>query len=190
MRNTNAKDLDRLLELHGELSWVNPVTHVSVEFHWDLVNAKSMRKVTNFDTDFIFGRLERLEVEGLEFNVLPKAIDLAYLMTHHVLHHQFKRLLWLVDVLLLLITEEVDWNEFEEAVTILKMERPVCYYLYAVRSIFGEEYLNRLGDLEKRLRPASRRYFFYSRFNRPENIFYQGRPYAKLRDRIFRNAFK
>jgi hypothetical protein len=182
-------ELDRLLQLHGELTWVNPQTRISVELHWDMVNAKSMRKVINFDPDFIFGRMEKYKVEKMELNVLSAPVELAYLMTHHVLHHQFKRLLWLADVLLMLTGEDVDWVEFEKTVVHLKIERPVYYYLEALEGIFGKGCPD-LGEIGKRLRPRSTRYFFFSRFNPPARIFRKGQFSSKLKDTLFRSAFK
>lgn len=186
----NEENVARQFALHGELNWISPQTQISIECHWDLINAKSMRKIINFDPDFIFQRPETLHVEGIEINVLPVPIDLAYLIAHHVLHHQFKKLLWLADVLLILMTEEVDWKEFEDTVRHLRLERPVYYYLEAVIRIFGKESLEHLVELKNNLSPRSRRYFFFAIFNRAESIFRMKQVTARLRDHIFRNAFK
>jgi hypothetical protein len=187
---SSGTDVERMLTFHGELSWKNPQTQISVECHWDLINAASMRKVTNFDPSFIFGKLETFDVDGVTINVLPRSIELAYLMAHHVLHHKFKRLLWLADIFLIIMSEEVDWKEFEDTVKHLRMDRPVYYYLSALIRLFGREDFENILELKDKLLPQSMQYFLFSWFKRPENIFQREHCIGRLRDHIFRNAFK
>jgi len=187
---SNKEDLKRQLDIHGELVWHNPENNMKVEVHWDLINAKSAKKAANFDSDLVFRRVRELEIEGVKVNTLSPQVELAHLMIHHVLHHNFKRLLWLVDVLLVLRSEEVDLNAFEECVKQLRIERPIHYYLRCLHQIFPEMMTEELIKIRDRIVPCSFRYNVFSTINRPERIFKRGVFAAKLKDKLFRNAFK
>jgi putative nucleotidyltransferase-like protein len=189
-RLAKEEDLKRQLDVHGELVWHNPENNMKVEVHWDLINAKSAKKAANFDSDIVFREVRELEIEGVKVNTLSPQLELAHLMIHHVLHHNFKRLLWLVDVLLVLRSREVDMEKFEKCVKQLRIERPVHYYLRCLHKIFPEMMTEDLNKIKKRLKPWSLRYNVFAGINRPERIFRKGVVAAKLKDKLFRNAFK
>jgi len=189
-RLSNEEDLKRQLSIHGELTWHNPENNMKVEVHWDLINAKSAKKAANFDSDLVFREVRELEIEGVKVSTLSPHVELAYLMIHHVLHHNFKRLLWLVDVLLVLRSEEVDLKELERFVTQFRIERPIHYYLMCLHKIFPEMMTEELKKIKERLNPRSLRYNIFASINRPERIFKKGVFAAKLKDKLFRNAFK
>ncbi len=189
-RLAKEEDLKRQLAVHGELVWHNPENNMKVEVHWDLINAKSAKKAANFDSDIVFREVRELEIEGVKVNTLSPHLELAHLMIHHVLHHNFKRLLWLVDVLLVLRSEEVDMEKFEKCVKQLRIERPVHYYLICLHKIFPEMMTEELDKIKERLKPWSLRYNVFAGINRPERIFRKGVFAAKLKDKLFRNAFK
>lgn len=189
-RLEKEEDLKRQLAVHGELEWRNPENNMKVEVHWDLINAKSAKKAANFDSDIVFREVRELEIEGIKVNTLSPQIELAHLMIHHVLHHNFKRLLWLVDVLLVLRSEEVDMEKFEKCVKQLRIERPVHYYLSCLHKIFPEMMTEELKKVRDRIVPCSLRYNIFTSINRPERIFRKGVVAAKLKDKLFRNAFK
>ncbi len=189
-RLAKEEDLKRQLDVHGELVWHNPENNMKVEVHWDLINAKSAKKAANFDSDIVFREVRELEIEGVKVNTLSPQLELAHLMIHHVLHHNFKRLLWLVDVLLVLRSEEVDMEKFEKCVKQLMIERPIHYYLMCLHKIFPEMMTEELKKIKERLKPWSLRYNIFTSINRPERIFRKGVVAAKLKDKLFRNAFK
>jgi len=189
-RLAKEEDLKRQLAVHGELVWHNPENNMKVEVHWDLINAKSAKKAANFDSDIVFREVRELEIEGVKVNTLSPHLELAHLMIHHVLHHNFKRLLWLVDVLLVLRSEEVDMEKFEKCVKQLRIERPVHYYLRCLHKIFPEMMPEELIKIKERLKPWSLRYNVFAGINRPERIFKKGVFASKLKDKLFRNAFK
>ncbi len=189
-RLAKEEDLKRQLAVHGELVWHNPENNMKVEVHWDLINAKSAKKAANFDSDIVFREVRELEIEGVKVNTLSPHLELAHLMIHHVLHHNFKRLLWLVDVLLVLRSEEVDMEKFEKCIKQLRIERPVHYYLICLHKIFPEMMTEELDKIKERLKPWSLRYNVFAGINRPERIFRKGVFAAKLKDKLFRNAFK
>ena len=187
---SNEEDLKRQLAVHGELVWHNPENNLKVEVHWDFINAKSAKKAANFDSDLVFREVRELEIEGVKVNTLLPQLELAHLMIHHVLHHNFKRLLWLVDVLLVLRSEKVDMEEFEKCVKQFRIERPIHYYLRCLHKIFPEMMTEDLKKIKKRLNPWSLRYNIFASINRPERIFRKGVFAAELKDKLFRNAFK
>ena len=151
---SNEEDLKRQLAIHGELVWHNPENMMKVEVHWDLINAKSAKKAANFDSDLVFREVRELEIEGVKIRTLTPHVELAHLMIHHVLHHNFKRLLWLVDVLLVLRSEEVDLKAFEECVMQLRIERPIHYYLKCLHKIFPEMMTEELKKIKERIMPG------------------------------------
>jgi len=187
---SNEEDLKRQLEVHGELAWHNPENNMKVEVHWDLINAKSAKKAAYFDSGLVFRGVRELEIGGVKVSTLSPQVELAHLMIHHVLHHNFKRLLWLVDVLLVLRSEEVDLKAFEECVKQLRIERPIHYYLRCLHKIFPEMMTEELKKIKERLNPWSLRYNIFASINRPERIFKKGVFAAKIKDKLFRNAFK
>jgi len=189
-RLAKEEELKRQLAVHGELEWHNPENNMKVEVHWNFINAKSAKKAANFDSDLVFREFRELEIEGVKVNTLSPQLELAHLMIHHVLHHNFKRLLWLVDVLLVLRSEKVDMEEFEKCVKQLRIERPIHYYLRCLQRIFPEMMTEELKKIKERLKPRSLRYNIFSGINRPERIFRKGVVAAKLKDKLFRNAFK
>jgi hypothetical protein len=188
----DAAHLERRMVEHGELEWVNPRTKMVIECHWDLINSPSLRRSINFDPDIIFARLEKQNLEPLSHpvTVLAPAMALAYLMCHHVLHHQFRGLLWLADVLLVLTSGHVDWKDFKTIVRELKVEHPVYYYMTALKSLFGPRLDSYLSQLKNILVPRSIAYSLFSRFNPPESIFKHRPILGKLKDQLFRNSFK
>jgi len=183
------EEIDHSLITDGEISWINPETGITVECHWDFVNSRSMREKVHFDDMYIFENMESIELEGIEMNVLKRPLELSYLMAHHVLHHQFDRLIWLADVLLIL-TEDIDLSEFKDVVYRLGFERPVHYYLRSILKIIGKEKFVHLEMLINEFSPASRRYHFFTTIHNPKKIFQPEKAGNRLRDHIFRNAFK
>jgi len=191
-RYFQPEKVDQLLADYGEIDLFQPLKKIKVELHWDFISSKSLRRAASYQPDYVFSRAVSYETEGLIVHVLPPYLDLAYLMAHHVLHHQFQRALWLLDVLLILKTTEIDWPEFESAVVQLGIVRPVHYYINAILKIAGLTEFSDLDleSLKHRLAPRCLRYYLFSGFKKPRDILKKRGKLRKFNDLMFRNAFK
>ena len=188
----HPETVDVLLSHYGEIELFHPVRKIKVELHWDFISSKSIRKATTYDPDFVFGSTEPFEIEDVSLQVLPPHLELAYLMAHHVLHHQFQRALWLLDIMLVLKITRINWSEFEKAVVRLGITRPVYYYIGALLKILGPTEFKHddLGGLKNRLAPRQLRYYLFATFKKPKSILKKGGRLRKFNDLMFRNAFK
>lgn len=177
---------------HGELGWRNPRTKMKVECHWDIISSPSMRWPINYDPDFVFRHTELMNIDLVPHPVraLSITMNLVYLMCHHILHHQYRGLFWLADILLLAGNEKMDWTEFEHIVRYLKVEKPVHFYLQVLESLFGKDGATEISQIKQNLAPQSISYRFFTRLYSPYSIFKHTLFFGKLRAKLFRNAFK
>jgi len=187
---SNPEAFDCLLKYHGEVDLIAPDGKTSVEIHWDFISSGSIRKTTVFDADMVFSTAVPFSRDGLELQVLAPKIDLPFLMAHHVLHHQFKRPLWLLDICLILTSGKVDPGDIIDYTRLMKLERPVFYYLEALELLLPEFFGTGILDIKKALLPGSVRYHVFSKFTPPSRIFFKGGGITRFRDQLFRNAFK
>jgi hypothetical protein len=165
---------------------------MKIECHWDIISSPSMRSPIDYDPDFVFHYTQAMDIDLVPrpVSVLTTTMNLAYLMCHHVLQHQYRGLIWLADVLLLAGSGEVDWTEFERIVCRLKVEKPVHYYLHAIQNLFGNELVPDINRMKLRLAPKSFSYQLFRRSCSPTSIFKHPPFLGKLRAKVFRNAFK
>jgi hypothetical protein len=185
-------DFEDRLARRGEMEWRHPTHGQVVECHWDLIGSPSLRARLDFSWDLVRDRIESLVLDDSDqpLPMLSPALGLAHLMAHHVLHHQFRGLLWLTDVAVVASSGRVDWTDFVLVVEKLGLKRPTHYYLTALVALLGPDFSPGLGELSDRLRPDSFRYRLFRRLNRPPNIF-RARPlWGRLRAHYFRQAFK
>jgi hypothetical protein len=185
----NEEKIEEDLNFRGEVELFSPKDKISIEIHWDFINTKSYRKKIKYDPEFVFNQINIMELDNFELNILKPEIDLVYLMSHHILHHQFKRPLWLVDVLLLL-SDSLDFEHFYKLALKLKLEKPVFYYLNAVNILFPDFLKDEILHIKNRLKPQSLQYSIYSKFTSPKRIFIRGNKLIKIKDQVFRKAFK
>ncbi len=158
---------DQTLELGGEVEFVPDNGGPLVEIHWDFINSKSIRAAANYSSDVVFNRATEMHRDGRTIPVLPIELELAYLMAHHVLHHEFTRLVWLVDVLLLLLTEDIDLGQYADDVRAFGLERPVHFVLSAVRKLFPELWTESHESMRQSLSTRGIAYHMYSGTSSP-----------------------
>lgn len=82
---------------------------VPVEVHWHLLDVPYyMSKV---DVEWFWDHSEALSLAGQRLQSLTPEANLLYLSAHLGLHHQFRGLLWLLDLALLVVRERerLDW---------------------------------------------------------------------------------
>jgi hypothetical protein len=180
------------IDRHGELGWRNPRTKMKIECHWDIVSSPSMRSPVNYDPDFVFRRTELMNIDRVPHpvRVLSATMNLVYLICHHILHHQYRGLFWLADILLLVGSGAVDWSEFEYIVRYLKVERPAHFYLHVLEKFFGHDRVPEIIRVKQNLSPKSILYRVFGMLYSPHSIFKHPPLLGKLRAKLFRNAFK
>ncbi|MCP3921597.1 MAG: nucleotidyltransferase family protein [Desulfobacterales bacterium] len=189
-RIVHPEKLEQHLESYGEVNLLAPDEDISVEIHWDFIHTKSYRKSINYNSEIVFNEKIPITLEGFEVNTLQPELDLAFLISHHILHHQFKRPLWLVDILLVISSSPLNLTKFIEFAKNFNLEKPIYYYLNAISNLFPEFLTEDILYLKKMLLPKSYRYHFYSKFTPPHRIFIIGNKIIKFKEKLFRNAFK
>jgi hypothetical protein len=172
----------------SEVQMRYPGSSIGFDIHWDLKGTPAIRERLNFDLAELEPEIESFPDFGDSIRQFSPELSFVYLITHHILHHKFRGLIWLMDILLLLAnTNHFNWQKVKSLTRQIGLERPVHFYLKALNALdlwaFPE-------DVVTELKPKSIRYRLVSSFYPPESIFRAGIRKQRMRRKLFREAFK
>jgi hypothetical protein len=187
-KQLDPKWTNDIIEKHSELQMGKPETSVTFDIHWHLAGSSSLKKGICFN----FGELQKhlipYEIGGTKTCTFSPEANFVYLASHHVLHHCFEGLIWLLDMLLLLENHpDLDWAKVAWHARTMNLDRPVYYYMWAIQKL-------RLWEMPenvlRELQPRSLRFRLASRSFSPDAVFRPQGRILKLRRNLFREAFK
>jgi hypothetical protein len=177
-----------MVDIRSELKMTLPDSKLGFDIHWDLKGTPAIRKGIHFDLDDLNSELVPFPLGDGQIRQFAPELALVYLVSHHVLHHMYCGLIWLLDVLLLLeATPQFDWHKMQYFTRRIGLQRPLHFYLGAIKAF-------ELGSIPEEvlsgIKPKSMRYHLAAASFPPELIFHSETKINRLRRKILREAFK
>lgn len=149
----NNQTGQRLIVNHvHHLSFEHPQHDLLVELHWRLFQSHSAR--SGIIEELVNENQTNLHFEQRSFRVLSNELELLYLAMHGSIHY-FRRLKWLVDLNEILMTQNINWELFNNLAHKLHADRLVTL-ANAVLSVYFPK--NPLMQYEGKVKPFMRNF--------------------------------
>ncbi len=176
------------LRTRTELKMMLPGSTVAFDIHWDLADSLSIRKGLSFDLNSFQSEMVPYPVADTTILQFAPELLFVYMVSHHLLHHVFRGLIWLLDMVLFLNSHShIDWPKVQQLTQHIQLHRAIHYYGIA---------LEKLGlwtippNVMAALRPKSIRYRLLSKAYAPATIFHPYGIRVRFKRQILREAFK
>jgi len=127
------------------------------EIHWSFFTPKRYQRRIDFNDWFLFSK--RLEIEKGFFNILSPEHQCIDLISHGFIHHEFDNHLQLLDISLIMIHKNIDWDLIRAGCKKASITRIIAFSLWYVNRFL------KLGMEE----PLTE--FFGSLFNGSERLY-------------------
>lgn len=178
--------------LRGQKKFFQRSSHRVIQFHWEYVNNVHLRSAvgTGLELTGLWDTLENMEVRGVAVNVLPLERLFPYLCVHLACHHQFKRLLWVCDLHMMLTgarRREIRQQVLPKLIWHPGTRPAVHFSLKMVRSLLGTP------DVEEAIgasRPRRVMVRALCSFLRPSDTLIHDGTLTKMRRKLFREGMK
>ncbi len=117
---------------------------VIVDLHWDLINitrVRSRKMAHSVELDEIWENSRPTKVANIEARVLSPEDMVMELSLHLTLHHGLSRMVWFMDIALLVsfYSDEIDWDRLVKKSKKYRLMRLLYYTFCYLRELLGVE---------------------------------------------------
>ena len=116
--------------------------NISVELHWRLFSDEFKTNIENIN---IKENLSEVQISNYKFKSFKKELLVLYLAIHGA-KHNWERIEWLLDIVKIIQTHQIDWQELIKIIEITRTEKILFSTLYLCQSILDLEIPKEVQD--------------------------------------------
>ena len=174
----------------GEIGFIRKdPPYITTEIHWDLINSPSLQRSTHLDLQDFWDHRTVVKTAGSEFDTYSSEYQLLFLSIHMAYQHQYDRLIWLIDSLMLVEQEghAYDWDLIVRKSEQYGIEIAVYYIFHLMEQLFGKPIPSRI---EKHLIPKKWKHRLYPHLFSGRHLISGPSWIRKLRQKLIREGLK